>query len=303
MQKQPLVTIITVVYNLINSNREDCFKQCLESVHNQSYDNIEHIIVDGASEDGTLDLIKEYANKGWIKYISEPDSGLYDAMNKGATLAQGEYLAFMNSDDFYSDLDGIAKCIDQLTMTNADFSYAKANILGGKKGQFKKHEYLNPKLFKVYTHMPFSHQTLIVKKEVFEKFGKYDLTYKSASDYDFILKMVLNGCSSVYCKFFMATFRLGGFSLENSDLSNNEIASFYQKYYGKYHQMSHEDAKKTYLRKKLPFKLILKIVKTLKPTDKILFLLSQYTSLRRELVSFRFSKIENRLKLFRKKIF
>jgi len=79
----PLVTIVTITFNLIKAGREKTFRQCLESVHNGTYKNVEHIVIDGASKDGTLDLIKEYANKGWVKYISEPDSGIYDAMNKG----------------------------------------------------------------------------------------------------------------------------------------------------------------------------------------------------------------------------
>ena len=74
----PPITVITATYNLIKNGRKEFFKQCLESVHNQTYPNIEHLIIDGASSDGTVEMLQEYADKGWIKYISEPDSGIYD---------------------------------------------------------------------------------------------------------------------------------------------------------------------------------------------------------------------------------
>jgi len=81
MNDKPTVTVVTITYNLINAGRKEFFRQCVESVHNQTYENIEHIVIDGASTDGTLDLIKEYADKGWFTYYSEKDTGVYEAMN------------------------------------------------------------------------------------------------------------------------------------------------------------------------------------------------------------------------------
>ena len=95
-QKLPKVTVVTATYNLIKDGREKFFRQCVESIHNQTYKNIEHLVIDGASKDGTIDLIKEYADKGWIKYVSEPDKGMCDAMNKGIKIATGEYVAILN---------------------------------------------------------------------------------------------------------------------------------------------------------------------------------------------------------------
>lgn len=98
----PLVTVITVTYNLIKGKREKFIIQCLESVHNQRYSNIEHIVIDGASDDGTLPLLKKYESLGWIKLFSEPDTGIYDAMNKGILKANGKYVSILNSDDFFT---------------------------------------------------------------------------------------------------------------------------------------------------------------------------------------------------------
>lgn len=112
--KQPLITIVTITYNLIKAGREQTFRQCVESVHNQTYKNIEHIIIDGASNDGSLDLIKEYEDKGWIKCYSEPDKGIFDAMNKGIRLAKGVYVNFLNTDDYFHDINGVENSVKKV---------------------------------------------------------------------------------------------------------------------------------------------------------------------------------------------
>ena len=125
----PLVTVITATYNLIKSKREKFIIQCLESVHNQHYSNIEHIVIDGASDDGTLPLLKKYESLGWIKLFSEPDTGIYDAMNKGILKANGKYVSILNSDDFFHDPEGIAISVRLLEENDADYSYADARVL------------------------------------------------------------------------------------------------------------------------------------------------------------------------------
>lgn len=309
MNNLPKISIITVVYNLIKAKREIFFRQCLESVHNQTYKNIEHIIIDGASADGTLDIIKEYAEKGWIKYVSEPDKGLYDAMNKGSLIASGDYLAFLNSDDFYSDLKGIEKCIKKLTKTKADFSYAKAKVIDENNKSVSEHLHIKPDFGDVFVEMPFSHQTMIVKTETFKQLGMYDLKYKSASDYDFVLKMIFANKKGIMCDFEMVTFRYGGFSLDNADLSYNEIADFYQKFYKDFCPLSHEQAKEIYLKKIMPLSLIKNSLKYLSFKDKLKLFKSQFLSkkglkrLRKSIFQAKFGKNEKYLKIFGIKIF
>ena len=128
-REKPLVTIITITYNLINAGRRESVQQCIRSVHNQTYKNIEHIIIDGASDDGTLQLLDHYRKKGWIDVYSEPDDGLYDAMNKGIYRAKGKYIAFLNSDDFYHNTYGVEKTVCQLEKQQADYAFSDTNIL------------------------------------------------------------------------------------------------------------------------------------------------------------------------------
>ena len=192
--KNQKVTVVTITYNLLKAGREKTFRQCVESVHNQTYQNIEHIIIDGASNDGTLDMIKEYEEKGWIKCYSEPDKGIYDAMNKGIDKATGEYIAFLNSDDFWHDQRGVEESVKALVEKNADFSYAVCNYLGENDIPLGKQ---SPVMGSFYVKMPASHQTMFTKRSKMLDLGKFDLQYKSAGDYDFVLRLILSGAKGV----------------------------------------------------------------------------------------------------------
>ncbi len=125
MQNKPLVTIVTITRNLIKEGRKDFFRQCVDSVKMQDYSHIEHVIVDGASDDGTLDLFNELG----LEYISEPDTGIYNAFNKGVKRANGKYIAFLNSDDYYIIPNAVTLVVDALEKSNADFTYAPVSIV------------------------------------------------------------------------------------------------------------------------------------------------------------------------------
>ena len=113
------ISIITVVFNLLKTQREKQFRHCVESIHQENDGQIEHLIVDGGSQDGTLQILEEYKSKGWINYISEPDNGIYDAMNKGVRLAQGEYVWFINSDDYVIE-GAVATILEQADFGKVD---------------------------------------------------------------------------------------------------------------------------------------------------------------------------------------
>ena len=223
----PTITVITVTYNLIKNGRKEFFKQCLESVHNQTYQNIEHLIIDGASTDGTLDIIKEYANKGWIKYISEPDSGHWNAMNKGAKLATGKYIAYLNSDDFYCDKNAIELCISELEKHDENcYSVANFKVIkpDGSKFHDNNEDYkpLSKELF--YRRQTYNHETLICPKSIYEKLGYHNEKYKIAIDTEFNMKLVLNDYKQIYIPVCMVVFRLGGAtSTENGNFSQESI--------------------------------------------------------------------------------
>ena len=204
-KKTPLISIITVVYN-----GEKYLKETIQSVINQTYDNVEYIIIDGGSTDGTLDIIKKYEEK--IDYwLSEKDSGIYDAMNKGVTLCSGDIIGIVNADDFiYRDtLQNVAKFFSD---TDAMFTFGQLALADedGKVFDTAKSIGIDNIKYKLFRHMPFLHPTMFVKKEVYEKLGLYNTRYKLSADYDFTLRLVKNNIQFVKLDFSTGVFRLGG---------------------------------------------------------------------------------------------
>ena len=193
MKEQPLVTIITITFNLILNNREKTIRKCIESVNKQSYNNIEHIIIDGASSDGTLDLLCDYENKGWIKVFSEPDEGVYDAMNKGIEKANGEYIAFLNSDDSYCDFEAVEYIIKAFKKTDAIYVFGNANCIAEDGscipwvGNLQALPYAGN----------YCHQTLFVKTDIMRKLGGFNTSYKVSSDSDIMIRLFKEGYD--YC--------------------------------------------------------------------------------------------------------
>ena len=226
------ISIITVCYNIIDSGRKQYFKQMLDSVKEQSYDNIEHVIIDGASSDGSVEYIKHLIKDDQrTVFVSEPDTGIYDAMNKGWRLAKGDYIAYLNSDDFYHNLSCIEHVVKSLSKNLVDFLSVPVKIIK-TNGDF----YIrSPKFGKFLFHMPFCHQGLFLKRTCFQELKGFDDTsFKLAGDYDFVLRLFLRKQlkGSLLKKCFVS-FRQGGLS---SDLSlvHNEYAMAFKKNYALY---------------------------------------------------------------------
>ena len=211
MTEQPLVTVITVVYNIIENGRKDFLIQNFESVHNQTYKNIEHLIIDGASTDGTIDLLKKYERKGWIHFISEPDSGIFDAMNKGHKKAKGEYALVLNSDDWYASNDVIECMVKKSLETDSDYVY------GNQKTYSRKDLFLgiwkgNPAQF--WHYMPFNHPTIMIKNSIVAKQGYYRTDFDTVEDYRFVIQLILDDYKGVYIDKSIVNFREGGASYD-----------------------------------------------------------------------------------------
>lgn len=225
---KPLVTIVTITFNLINADRVNKFKQCVESVSRQSYKNIEHIIIDGASADGTVEILKEYEKQGLIKYFSQPDNGIYDAMNKGIERASGKYIAFLNSDDFYNNEDAIKLSIGALESENADWSTANTTVLDKQDNEDYLWEgHLD---FIPFGRFP-NHQTLFVKTEILKNLGGFDLNHISMADNQLMMKLHSMEYKYVYLDEIIVKFRPEGFSAEiTHNVKQDHIECFYELY-------------------------------------------------------------------------
>ena len=202
------VSIITATYNSASTVRDT-----LISVQRQNYSNIEHIIIDGFSKDDTLNIVSEFPHVG--KTVSERDKGIYDAMNKGIQLATGEVIGILNSDDIYVDEKVIEKIVkefenENVQATYADLQYVHQNNLNKivrtwKTGVFTKKNFY-------YGWMP-PHPTFFVRKKVYEKVGLFDITLRSAADYEMMLRILLkHEMNTKYIPEVIVKMRAGGMS-------------------------------------------------------------------------------------------
>ena len=251
MQEYPKVTVITATYNLIKEGREKFFRQCVESVYKQTYSNIEHLIIDGNSIDGTQNILKEYVEKYGISYISEPDNGMWDAMNKGGNYATGEYLIYLNSDDYYFSDTIIEDCVKKIISTNADYVYGDTYTLD--ENTKKKQYNLSLPIECFWYHQPFNHEALMCKKSVFVSLGGYDVGYKTSIDYAFIIKLILNDCKHSYLPKGIIVSRPGGATvtkdLKFTQIVLDTVSQLYLDLYKSFSNYNREDYKTLFVTK------------------------------------------------------
>ncbi len=227
------VSIITVCINLIKEERDEYFKQMFESVNAQTYQDIEHIIIDGASQDGTVEFIQEIIQnaKHSTIFISEPDTGIYNAMNKGVKYSKGDSFIIMNSDDYYYSNKAIENLVQPLINNNQlGFVTAKCKILRHKDDKRNnKIAATNPRNF--IFHMPFSHNTMLCKTSLFDELGGFDEKYKSAADYDFVFKILVKNTPHTIVRSIVTAFREEGYTHQYAEESRAETLAIMKNYY------------------------------------------------------------------------
>jgi len=223
------ISIITVVYN-----NERTLESAILSVLNQSFKNIEYIIIDGKSIDGTIKIINSYKDK-IAHFISETDEGIYDAMNKGIALASGDVIGILNSDDLYADDDvlkdvmGYFQADEKLDILYGDLVYVNTDDINKVVRKWTSKKYY--KKFFEHGNVP-PHTALFVKKNIYNECGLFNVDYKLAADYDFMLRIFKKfGFSSKYISRLMVRMRLGGAtnkSLSNIIKGNKEILNIWK---------------------------------------------------------------------------
>ncbi|WP_035242063.1 glycosyltransferase family 2 protein [Desulfobacter vibrioformis] len=210
------ISIVTVVYN-----NKASIQNAMDSVLSQEYDDIEYIIVDGSSTDGTVEVIKEAVKKypeGSIKFISEKDDGIYDAMNKGIGLTTGDVVGLLNSDDVYADnlvLKKIAGIFanPSIDICYADLVYVDKFNLNKVIRYWKSCDYRDGLLRKGWVP---PHPTFFVSRKIYDKYGMFDLDYKLASDFELMVRFLGKyKIPSVYIPNVLVKMRLGGTTNKN----------------------------------------------------------------------------------------
>ncbi|WEK36523.1 MAG: glycosyltransferase family 2 protein [Candidatus Pseudobacter hemicellulosilyticus] len=208
------ISIITATYNSAVTVRDT-----LKSVAGQDYADIEHIIIDGLSKDNTLDIVREFPHVS--KVISEKDKGIYDAMNKGVQVATGEVIGILNSDDFYNHPQVLSRVMALFSDPAVDTVYGDLQYVQQDNVQVVTRTWksggFRPRSF-YYGWMP-PHPTFFVRRQVYDKAGLFDLSLRSAADYELMLRMLLkHGATAGYVQEVLVKMRAGGMS--NASLKN-----------------------------------------------------------------------------------
>lgn len=215
----PTFSIITVSYNSSKT-----ISQTIESVMHQSYSDFEYILVDGASTDGTAEIVKKYAERypDKIRYISEPDHGIYDAMNKGIRMSRGKIIGILNSDDWYEE-NALAEVVPMIPQEEEYVLYGMVRFWNNEIEErvlLNRHEFLSVRMM--------MHPACFVSKATYRKYGRYNEKYHSAADYDCLLRFQKHHVPFIPIYKILANYRVGGTS--TNYISYKETNSILRKY-------------------------------------------------------------------------
>ena len=220
------ISLVTVTFNSYRTLRDT-----IQSVLSQTYPDIEYIIVDGCSQDKTIDIIKEYEPlfHGRLKWISEKDKGLYDAMNKGIRMATGDIIGIINSDDFYHRKDTVMKVSEAFKNDDIQAVYGDVRFVNpqnlDKTVRYYSSKRFTPEMFR-FGFMP-AHPIFFTYRKYFEEFGYYKTDYKIAADYELLIRFLyVHQLKSKYLPFDFMKMRTGGTStasIRSNILLNKEI--------------------------------------------------------------------------------
>lgn len=203
------ISLITVVYN-----GEKYLKDCIESVINQDYADLEYLVIDGGSTDSTLSIIENYKDK-IAHFVSEKDRGMYDALNKGISMASGEIIGILNADDMLASVTTLSQIAAQFKAYGADGVYGNLNYIDPSNSNRILRKWVSKPFTKkdiALGWMP-AHPTLYLKKELFERYGNYSLNFGTAADYELMLRFLYKyEVNAVFLDQLIVDMRIGGMS-------------------------------------------------------------------------------------------
>jgi glycosyltransferase involved in cell wall biosynthesis len=215
MSQRPVrISVITAVYN-----NAATIAAALESTLSQNHSNVELIVIDGGSTDGTLDVVACYRDRISV-FVSEPDRGIYDALNKGLRMATGDVVGFLHSDDLFADAECLSRVADAMSEASVDACYADLNyvrkdapdviVRAWKSGEFTPN--------KVRRGWMPPHPTLYVRRPIYERLGLFETSYRIAADYDWMIRFMGRNVNMLYIPHVQVLMRVGGAS--NRSLKN-----------------------------------------------------------------------------------
>lgn len=222
MKKSPLVSIVTIV-----KNGEKYLTQAIVSVLNQTFPNIEYLIIDGGSNDGTIEIIKKYENE--IDYwISEPDNGISDAFNKGIKAASGELIGIVNSDDWLEE-NAVSNVVEIYNQKKCDVICGAVKFWENNKEVIVSY----PDIESITWETSIHHAGVFIKRSLFDEFGYYDTTFQYVMDYELLLRFKMVGVEFYSADIWVSNRRLEGISYKNRKLALKEVKKARGRYFSK----------------------------------------------------------------------
>lgn len=264
---EPEVTIITPTSNIVDKGQADDFTLLVNLLDRQTYEFVDHLIIDNASQDGTEVLLKEYKNSGFLTFYSEPDRGKFDAMNKGLLRAKGKYVAFLSCDDFYHDITGIADVVNVMEKEDADFCFFPSYCCHPEGYVFQ----FIPAMLNTFQVAPCPRQAMFFKKSVLNELRGFDEKFKLLADYDLVIRLVLGGYKGVLFDGNIVTCKLGEQVSKNTTQVEAECNHIFYKNYKNMYPMSNEVLDRMVKFSEIPKPLLDKLAMKFPSEDKDLF--------------------------------
>lgn len=269
-QSIPDVTVVTVCFNPLKDGRRELFRKNLDSVQEQEGVTVEHLIIDGASTDGTLDFLASYNNHNHdIRILSQPDSGIYEAMNRGIALSRGQYITFLNSDDYYHKNDGLALSVKALQESGCSFSFAPI-LPTGSRFLHRLHRHPEQHLHRIFIFPTIPHQSMLYRRTTLVEVGGYDSSYRMGGDHDLTLRLIAAGHIGCFVDKAFVSFASGGFSTQDPKLKLSEkirrVKRFHQEVFGI--ELSDKETEKLVLHNRYPRRYLSVYVASQRMIDK-----------------------------------
>ncbi len=264
---EPLVSIITPTLNIVENEHADEFNLLVTLLEMQTYPNIEHIVIDGSSTDETIDLLKDYKNKGYINFFTEKDTGKYHALNKGIMRAKGKYIAFLSCDDFYHDITAIADAVAAMENEKADFLFSPAYCRHPEG-----YTYLfMPAMYNAFQVIPCSRQGMIFKRSMLEEERYFDEKFKIMSDMDLIIRLLMKRRKGIFFETNFTTYKLSEKTYQNDEQCINETRLIFHKNYRTLCPLNDEILEAMVYFSEFPQELLNKLAGFFSPDDRDLF--------------------------------
>lgn len=263
----PLVSVITPTTNLLDNNQADAFNLLVELLDMQTYPNIEHIVIDKGSVDGTGEFLKDYKSQGYLNFFSEPDNGKFNAFNKGIMHAQGKYITFLSCDDFIHDITSIYEIVNIMEANNADFTFAPAYCRHPEGFVFL----FNPSMHNAFQVLPCARQAMFFRKSVLERENYFDERFRLLADFDLIIRIIMKRYKPAYFDSIYSTYTLGTQVLENEKRALEETKAIFNKNFRNFYPLNEEILDRMARFSEFPKQLLDKLVGYFPEADKQLF--------------------------------